>query len=97
MHAFDLIPLLTTVFYYASYPAYSKLLKGKLSSEGFWKVWFFAPLIVILSFSPGLFSLLIFVPLALAIVYFIIKGKMALAGALELALACLETFLYLKA
>ena len=97
MHVLEFVPLLTTIFYCSFYPIYFRALKGKLSSEGFWKVWFLAPLLVILAFSPNLELFLIFIPPALAALYLILKGRIALVSAIELVLAGLETFLYLKA
>ena len=97
MQLFGLVPLVVTAFYLAFYPVYKKLLDGKLSSPGFWKVWFVAPLLVILSYSYDLtFFLLVLLP-SLAVIYFILKNNFHMAAFVEAVLAGLETFLYLKA
>lgn len=97
MQLLGLVPLMVTVFYLAFYPLYKKLLEGKLSSPGFWKVWFIAPLLVILSYSYDLTFFLLTLLLSLVVTYFISKSDFRMVAIVEAVLAGLETFLYLKA
>ena len=96
MQLFGLVPLVVTAFYLAFYPVYKRLLNGKLSSSGFWKVWFVAPLLVILSFSYDLMFFLFSLLLSIVATYFILKNNFQMAAIVEALVASLETFLYLK-
>ncbi len=102
MQLLELVPVFVSLFYLMAYPAYSKALKGKLSSERFFtRVWLLAPLLVIWAYSYDLVIFVIVFVLSLPILYFfVIKDHSYLDKRLgllaELALSVLEAFLYYR-
>ncbi len=102
MRLLELIPIFVSLFYLVAYSAYSKALKGKLSSERFFsRVWLLAPLLVIWAYSSDLLTFIIIFALSLPILYFfVIKDHSYLDKRLgllaEVALSVLEAFLYYR-